>query len=223
MRCQESDRGTVLWNGVGTKGSGSSPASDDADRAQKAGRRGKAPCCVAASSVEEWVSTWRKCGQVRKAKDPAPTSRRPGPRQETLGRGAIPPRSSKRPRRKAACGTPKVQRSKNCTSRLSERAEAGRKPHLSRLYTRRTGEPFTGGSGWRQMTRSGATRAPCKGSDSPLCKERMKLTVETNLEGIAAKCCKPPVEERGAGHRRCSEAKTARHVLWEPGVGNCPR
>ncbi len=36
------------------------------------------------------------------------------------------PRSSKRPRRKAACGTPKVQRSKNCTSRLSERAEAGR-------------------------------------------------------------------------------------------------
>src|SRR3954453_8522098 len=133
------------------------------------------------------------------------------------------PRSSKRPRRKAACGTPKVQRSKNCTSRLSERAGAGGKPHLSRLYTRRTGEPFTGGSGWRQMTRSGATRAPCKGSDSPLCKERMKLTVETNLEGIAAKCCKPPVEERGAGHRRCSEAKTARHVLWEPGVGNCPR
>ena len=87
MRCQESDRGTVLWNGVGTKGSGSSPASDDADRAQKAGRRGKAPCCVAASSVEERVSTWRKCGQVRRAKDPAPTSRRPGTRQETLEEG----------------------------------------------------------------------------------------------------------------------------------------
>ena len=65
--------------------------------------------------------------------------------------------------------------------------------------TRRTGEPFTGGSGWRQMTRSGATRAPCKGSDSPLCKERMKLTVETNLERIAAKCCESSVEERGAG------------------------
>src|SRR3954469_18316054 len=65
MRCQESDRGTVLWNGVGTKGSGSSPASDDADLAQKAGRRGKAPCCVAASRVEQRVSTWRKCGQVR--------------------------------------------------------------------------------------------------------------------------------------------------------------
>src|SRR4029450_1627332 len=32
-----------------------------------------------------------------------------------------------------------------------------------------------------------------------LCKERMKLTVETNLERIAAKCCEPPVEERGAG------------------------
>ena len=27
----------------------------------------------------------------------------------------------------------------------------------------------------------------------------MKLTVETNLERIAAKCCEPPVEERGAG------------------------
>ena len=26
----------------------------------------------------------------------------------------------------------------------------------------------------------------------------MKLTVETNLERIAAKCCEPPVEERGA-------------------------
>src|SRR3954467_13380501 len=77
--------------------------------------------------------------------------------------------------------------------------------------------------GKRQMTRSGATRAPCKGSDSPLCKERMKLTVETNLERIAAKCCEPPVEERGAGHRRCSEAKTARHVLWEPGAGDRSR
>src|SRR5688500_7722926 len=90
MRCQESDRGTVLWNGGGTKGSGSSPASDNADLAQKAGRRGKAPCCVAALSVEEGVSKWRKCGQVRKAKDPAATSRRPGTLQEALGRGAIP-------------------------------------------------------------------------------------------------------------------------------------
>src|SRR3954468_3379776 len=87
--------------------------------------------------------------------------------------------------------------------------------------TRRTGEP--GGSGWRQMTRSGATRAPYKGSDSPLCKERMKLTVETNLERIAAKCCESSVEERGAGHRRCSEAKTARHVLCEPGAGDRSR
>src|SRR3954463_12053144 len=41
------------------------------------------------------------------------------------------PRSSKRPRRKAVCGPPKVQRRKIGTSRLSERAEAGRKPHLS--------------------------------------------------------------------------------------------
>src|SRR4051794_1687850 len=27
----------------------------------------------------------------------------------------------------------------------------------------------------------------------------------------------------GTEGRRCSEVKTARHVLWEPGVGNCPR
>ena len=67
------------------------------------------------------------------------------------------------------------------------------------IDTQRTGEPFTGGSGRRQVTRSGATRAPCKGRDSPLCKERMKLTVETDLERIAAKCCESSVEERGAG------------------------
>src|ERR1041384_5125258 len=90
MRCQESDRGAVLWNGVGTKGSGSPPASGDAGLAQKAGRRGKAPCCVAASSVTEGVSTWRKCGQVRTAKDPAPSSRRPGTRQEMLEAGSNP-------------------------------------------------------------------------------------------------------------------------------------
>ena len=128
MRCQESDRGTVLWNGVGTKGSGSSPASDDAGRAQKAGRRGKAPCCVAASSVEDRVSTWRKCGQVRRAKDPAPTSRKSGPRQETLGRGAIPPPFIETTTQESGLR-------ENCTSRLNERAEAGRKPHLSRLYS----------------------------------------------------------------------------------------
>jgi hypothetical protein len=46
---------------------------------------------------------------------------------------------------------------------------------------------------------------------------------DTGKERIAAKCCESSVEERGAGHRRCSEAKTARHVLWEPGVGNYPR
>src|SRR3954454_5024235 len=51
--------------------------------------------------------------------------------------------------------------------------------------TRRTGEP--GGSGQRQVIRSGATWAPCNGRDSPLCKERMKLTMETDLGRIAAK------------------------------------
>src|SRR3954468_8168417 len=176
MRCQESDRGTVLWNGVGTKGSGSSPASDDAGRAQKAGRRGKAPCCVAASSVEEGVSTWRKCGQVRRAKDPAPTSRRPGPRQETLGRGAIPPPFIETTTQESGLR-------ENCTSRLSERAEAGRKPHLSRLYTRRTGEPFTGGSGRRQVIRSWATWAPFNGGDSPLCNSSpgIDMTAEVSM------------------------------------------
>ena len=58
--------------------------SGDAGRTQKTGRRGKAPCCVAVPSDEERVSRWRKCGQVRNAKDPAPTSRRPGRRRETL-------------------------------------------------------------------------------------------------------------------------------------------
>ena len=53
--------------------------------------------------------------------------------------------------------------------------------------TRRTGEPSTGGSGQRQVIRSGATWAPCNGSDSPLCKERMKLTMDMDLGRIAAK------------------------------------
>ena len=79
--------------------------------------------------------------------------------QETLGEDRLPPPFIETTTQESGLR-------ENCTSRLSERAEAGRKPHLSRLYTRRTGEPFTGGSGWRQMTRSGATRAPCKGSDT---------------------------------------------------------
>src|SRR3954451_10420204 len=53
--------------------------------------------------------------------------------------------------------------------------------------TRRTGEPSTRGSGWRQVTRSWATWAPFNGSDNPLCKERIRLTMETDLERIAAK------------------------------------
>src|SRR3954469_20642063 len=57
----------------------------DAGRIQKADRRGKAPCCVAASPSDARVSTWRKCGQVRNAKDPAPAWRRPARRPEALG------------------------------------------------------------------------------------------------------------------------------------------
>src|ERR1700720_832204 len=70
MRCQGSDRGEVLLNGIRTKGSGSPPSSDDAGWIQKTNRRGKAPYCVAASGDEGPVSTWRKCGQVRFAKRP---------------------------------------------------------------------------------------------------------------------------------------------------------
>jgi len=62
MRCQESDRGKVLLNGVRAKGSGSLPQSSGAGRVQKTGRRGKAPCCVVAADDEERVSRWRKCG-----------------------------------------------------------------------------------------------------------------------------------------------------------------
>src|SRR5215471_19174318 len=80
MRCQGSDRGEVLSNGIRTKGSGSPPSSGDAGWLQKTNRRGKAPYCVAASGDEDLVSTCRKCGQVRFAKDPAPASRRPGKR-----------------------------------------------------------------------------------------------------------------------------------------------
>src|SRR4051812_25641633 len=59
--------------------------SSDAGRIQKTDRRGKAPCCVAASTNDARVSTWRKGGQVRNAKDPAPASRRPARRPQTLG------------------------------------------------------------------------------------------------------------------------------------------
>jgi len=56
MRCQESDRGEVLSNGIRTKGSGSPPLSGDAGWNQKTNRRGKAPYCVAASGDEGLVS-----------------------------------------------------------------------------------------------------------------------------------------------------------------------
>src|SRR4051812_35314561 len=59
--------------------------SGDAGRIQTTDRRGKAPCCVAVSTRDARVSTWRKCGQVRQAKDPAPPSRRPASRPEALG------------------------------------------------------------------------------------------------------------------------------------------
>ena len=57
MRCQESDRGEVLLNEIRAKGLGSSSWNDDAERTQKAVRRGKAPCCEAEPNDEERAST----------------------------------------------------------------------------------------------------------------------------------------------------------------------
>src|SRR3954469_11216575 len=99
--------------------------SSDAGRIQKTDRRGKAPCCVAASTRDARVSTWRKCGQVRKAKDPAPPSRRPASRPETLGDHHPPSTETT---------TQESGLRENRTSRLSERTEEGRKPDLLRLY-----------------------------------------------------------------------------------------
>src|SRR4051812_25779484 len=100
--------------------------SGDAGRIQKVDRRGKAPCCVAASTRDERVSTWRKCGQVRKAKDPAPPSRRPASRPETLGDHHPPSTETI---------TQESGLRENRTSRLSERTEEGRQPDLLRLYS----------------------------------------------------------------------------------------
>jgi hypothetical protein len=57
MRCQESDRGAVLLNEIKAKGLGSLSWNDDAERTQKAVRRGKAPCCEAEPNDEERAST----------------------------------------------------------------------------------------------------------------------------------------------------------------------
>src|SRR3954466_4957115 len=69
--------------------------------------------------------TWRKCGQVRKAKDPAPASRRPASRPETLGDHH--PSSTETITQESGLR-------ENRTSRLSERTEEGRQPDLLRLY-----------------------------------------------------------------------------------------
>src|SRR4051795_7073906 len=110
--------------------------SGDAGRIQTTDRRGKAPCCVAATTRDARVSTWRKCGQVRKAKDPAPPSRRPASRPETLG-DHHPPSTETITQESGLREKPR--------SRLSERTEEGRKPDLLRLYTPRTGKPSTWG------------------------------------------------------------------------------
>ena len=76
--------------------------------------------------------------------------------------------------------------------------------------TRRTGEPSTGGSGRRQVTRSGATWAPFNGRNSPLCLERIRLTMETGLERIAVKArCEPKLCFTSLAHHITKER------VWE--------
>src|SRR3954453_6653224 len=72
-----------------------------------------------------------------------------------------------------------------CRTRQAAKARTDRAEVRPADSTRRTGEP--GGSGQRQVIRSWATWAPFNGSNSPLCKERIRLTMETDLERIAAK------------------------------------
>jgi hypothetical protein len=120
--------------------------SGDAGRIQKVDRRGKAPCCVAASTRDARVSTWRKCGQVRNAKDPAPASRRPARRPETLGDHHPPSTETI---------TQESGLRENRTSRLSERTEEGRKPDLLRLYSPRAGKPST----WRRTPGASMVKA----------------------------------------------------------------
>jgi hypothetical protein len=58
----------------------------------------------------------------------------------------------------------------NCTSRLSERAEAGRKPHLSRLYNIPWHNTFEPGSSWHDATRTLAAQTgntPMPADDCP--------------------------------------------------------
>ena len=57
MQWQEPDRGEGLLNEIRAKGLGSSSWNDDAERTQKAVRRGKAPCCEAEPNDEERAST----------------------------------------------------------------------------------------------------------------------------------------------------------------------
>ena len=103
-QCGARSRIGARYSGTGSeqKAPDRCQTSGDAGRIQKVDRRGKAPCCVAASTSDARVSTWRKCGQVRNAKDPAPASRRPARRPETLGDHH--PRQRRRSHRKAACG-----------------------------------------------------------------------------------------------------------------------
>src|SRR6266567_1408807 len=117
MRCQESDRGEVLLNEIRPKGLGSSSWNDDAERTQKAVRRGNMTEVRISSLCE------RPCAGIE---DTLEASIGTGGPQSVFDAAMAPTQES--------------GLRENCTSRLSERAEAGRKLHLSRLYSWEAGE-----------------------------------------------------------------------------------
>ena len=124
MRCQESDRGAVLLNEIRAKGLGSSSWNDDAERTQKAVRRGKAPCCVAEPTTRN--------GRVHDG-----SADKFALRKTLRWHRGYPGDVDWHWRILEAEMAPTQESGlrENCTSRLSERAEAGPKLHLSRLYT----------------------------------------------------------------------------------------
>ena len=127
MRCQEADRGEVLLNEVRAKGFGSSPPCGDAGRTQKAVWRGKAPCCCGSGErrgTGEYMTEVRTSSRFERPCAVIEETRETSADAE----GVHAPDAAK-------ASTQESGLRENRTSRLSERAEAGCKPHLSRLYS----------------------------------------------------------------------------------------
>src|SRR4051812_35939048 len=188
--------------------------SGDAGRIQKVDRRGKAPCCVAASTRDERVSTWRKCGQVRKAKDTAPASRKPASRPETLGDHHPPSTETT---------TQESGLRENRTSRLSERTEEGRKPDLLRLYSGEAGEQrratvratvrgVGGAKGGGRGERGPGPHAPGSGPGK-------------RVKGTGPRTARCTTEKEGTVHRAPPPChpRPAPDGLLRPQATSCPR